>query len=79
MLVATRSAGSAGGRFFVSSLEYPVAEGHGSPDVLFPIYCVYFVTGAAGSAFTLLVDMHGVQVHIAIPKSGQIRCLRNYG
>ena len=79
MLVASRGTGSARGRFRVSSLEYPVAERHGIPDVLLPIHRVYFVTGATGSAFGFLVDMHGVQVHIAIPKSSQIRCLRDYG
>ena len=79
MLVAARGTGSARSGFRVSSLEYPVAEGHGIPDVLFSIHRVYFVTGAAGSTFGFLVDMHGVQVHIAIPKSRQIRSLRDYG
>ena len=74
MLVTTRRAGPPSSRLRVPGLEHPIAEGHGIPDVMFPIYRMYFVTGTAGSAFVLLVDVNGVQIHIAIPEPGKILC-----
>ena len=73
--MTTRRAGSACCRLGVSRLEHPVAEGHGIPDILFSIYRVDFMTRAASPAFRLLVHVHEVQVHVAISKSGELRCL----